>query len=377
LRIAHVITGTGLGGAERMLHKVGIRLARRGHEQLVVSLAPVGAVGRDMIEDGLPVLSLSARPRANSLARLLLLPGVLRRFQPQVLQSWMYHADLMTTLAQPFVGVPHAWNVRGSTRDFGDYRASTAAVVRWCAGLSSRPQVVVVNSEAGRRAHEGFGYAPRRWLLLPNGFDVATFRPDPTAHARLRAELALPTTARLIAVVARFHPMKDHNNFLAALARLAPRRPQLLALLIGPGVDGANTELRELIVGHGLGDRVRLVGVRRDVEDLLPGLDLLCLPSASGEGFPNVVGEAMACGVPCAVTDVGDSGAMVGETGRTVPPRDPTALAAALAELLDEGTEAHRRRRAACRARIEAHFSIDAIAERYEALYRQMVGEER
>jgi len=377
MRIAHVITGTNTGGAERMLHKLSVALAARGHEQLVVSMIPTGPVGRAMLADGIEVRSLNARRGALQPGRLLATARLLNLFAPNILQSWMYHADLLCTLARPMLRPKpvHLWNVRGSTRNFDDYGRSTRRVVKLCARLSKIPSAVIVNSEAGRKDHELFGYNPRRWQVLPNGFDTLRFCPDAAAARRLRAQFGLELDSRLVAVVARAHPMKDHRNFLAALAQLTPKHPKLHALLIGPGISADTPLIREALAATGTKNQITLVGPREDIDKILPGMDLLCLPSASGEGFPNVVGEAMACGVPCVVTEVGDSALIVESTGIAVAPKDPTALATAMAMLLDEAPKEHRARSVACRKQIEENYTIEAITDRYETLYTQLLEE--
>ena len=198
MRIAHVITDTLVGGAQRMLHCLAAGLAQRGHEQLVVSLLAKGPIGDAIEAGGVEVHGLGARPGRIEPTPLLGLRRAIRDFRPEVLQSWMYHADLLTTLLRPTLEqVPvHLWNVRGSTRNFREYGPTTRTVVRLCARFSECPQAVVVNSEAGLHSHEAFGYKPRRWEVFPNGFDTEQFRQTPPPPAKSARASSCPKTLR-------------------------------------------------------------------------------------------------------------------------------------------------------------------------------------
>ena len=206
-------------------------------------------------------------------------------------------------------------------------------------------------------------------VVIPNGFDLAAFRPDPPARWSVRHELSIPAETPLIGLVGRFHPQKDHQTFVQAAAWLHTRLPETHFLLCGDGITWENPTLAAWIETAGLRPCFHLLGRRDDIPRLTAALDLASSSSAYGEGFSNVIGEAMACGVPCVVTDVGDAALLVGSTGRVVPPRTPQALAQewyALLALEREGKEQLGR---AARQRIEAHFSLPAIVARYEALY--------
>ena len=192
----------------------------------------------------------------------------------------------------------------------------------------------MTNSLAGRLDHERLGYRPRRWNIIPNGFDIDLFRPGASGYADSRRSLGLPDDVPLIGLVARLHPMKDHANFIAAAAHLHKLRPEVHFVLVGKGLDTANRNLLNQLGPLGLADHFHLLGERDDIAAITPTLDVATSASAYGEGFPNAIGEAMACGVPCVVTDVGDSAYLVGETGEVVPPRAPAALAGAWHKIL-------------------------------------------
>ncbi len=373
MRVLHLITELSTGGAETMLYRLLSAMDRTSFESRVVALAEIGPVGDAIRDLGIPVTTLGMPRAVPSPAGLTRLWRLLRDFRPHVLQTWMYHADLLGTVASGAVRVPAlVWNIRCSDMDLGRYRRLTRWVVRACVHLSPRPSAIVVNSEAGRRRHEEMGYRPRRWMFIPNGFDLDRFRPDVVARTLVRRELGLANETPLIGLVARFDPMKDHRTFLQAAARLYERRPDVHYLLCGRGVDSANSALENMVRDLGIGRVVHLLGERRDIPTMTASLDVATMSSAFGEGFPSVVGEAMACGVPCAVTDVGDAALIVGDTGRVVPPGDPRRLAEAMEDLLEIGPEGRRRLGEAARRRIADNFALPAIATRYEKLYEEL-----
>jgi glycosyltransferase involved in cell wall biosynthesis len=351
---------------------------RRRFAHTVVSLTNAGGLGPSIAALGVRVHQLGMRRGIPDVRAVWHLARLIRRERPDVLQTWLYHADLLGLVAGRLAGVrPIIWNVRCSDMDMRRYSWSSR-LPRWLlSALSALPAAVVVNSERGRQAHERLGYRPRRWVVIPNGIDVMRFRPDPDARARLRQELGLPLSARLIGMVARYDPMKDHATFLRAAAELLRNRTtrakvDLRFVGVGRDVMWDNPNLAALGQDLGLRGHVHLLGERDDVERLLPALDLATLSSLFGEGWPNVVGEAMACGVPCVVTDVGDAGTIVGETGRVVPPGDPSTLARAWAELLALPDGQRQALGAAARERIATHFSLEQVVRKYEDLYEEL-----
>ncbi|HYG84893.1 MAG TPA: glycosyltransferase [Azospirillum sp.] len=271
--------------------------------------------------------------------------------------------------------VPHIlWNVRCSDMNMQEYRWMSRPLPWLLAKLSPMPDAVVINSETGRRVHEYYGYEPRSWEMIPNGFDLTRFRPDAAARQRMRAELGVPDVVVLIGLPARFDPMKDHLTFLAAATNLVEKEPNVGFVLIGRGLTDDNQWLRSRIAACGLGKHVHLLGERKGIDRLLPGLDIVTLSSAFGEGFPNVLGEAMACGVPCISTDVGDAAHIIGDTGLVVAVRDPTAMAVAWRTLILAGAERRRELGRRARERIAENFSLPLIIGRYEALYEEVAG---
>lgn len=376
IALTHVITGTGTGGAELMLERLVSRTDRDAFDVRVISLTDIGTVGRRMIEAGIEVSD--ARMRRGRVDPLgpWTVSRVLRGRRTDVVQTWMYHADLIGGLGARLAGgIPVAWNIRHSALDPSRDRRTTILTARLCALLSrSVPRAIVSCSRAAVEVHGRLGYDRRRMIVIPNGFDTARFRPDPDARLRTRALLGIPPSAPLIGLVARLHPQKDHATFLRAAAILLERRPGARFVLCGDGVVPDDPRLAELLEETGTRGAALLLGGRADIPDIHASLDVAASSACGGEGFPNVIGEAMACGVPCVVTDVGDSAEIVADTGLVVPVRDPAALAAGWERILSMPEEERRRLGMSARRRIEEEYDLDAVTARYEDLYRALVG---
>jgi glycosyltransferase involved in cell wall biosynthesis len=375
LRVAHIITGLEVGGAERMLQKVVAHLDRDAFRSDVISLAPPGPLADAVaaVSDRLEFLGM--RPRVTDVAKLARLRRLLREWQPDVVQTWMYHANLAGGLAARLsVRAPVIWNIVASGYSYSERRRAQVVprIVRLSAAASRFiPSRTVYCSRRAIGFHHDLGFSKKGVEFIPTAFDVETFRPDPDARRSVRRELQLDDDARLVGLVARFHPIKNHDLFLTAARAIADQRSDTHFVLCGDGLTPDNAAVMDIVRRHGVADRCHLLGRRTDMPRITAALDLAC-SSSFGEGFPNTLGEAMACGVPCVATDVGDSAYLIDDTGMVVPRDDASAFANACLELL--GDPARRTRLgAAARQRIEEQFEIGAIARQYERLYRDAV----
>ncbi len=376
ITITHLITSLERGGAEWMLTKLVDQLPRDRFRCKVISLMREGPLGDVLRARGIEVMSLGMIRGRLSPSGMVRLARQLIKDSPDVLQTWLYHADLAGLAA---VLLPHAprlvWNIRCSNLDMDDYSLSSAIVRHLLARGSRVPKYIVFNSHAGMEAHLALGYRPRASSILPNGFDLDTCRPDPTARQRVRAELGLPEDAVVVGNVARYDPMKDHRNFLRAAAIVSDGAPGTHFVAVGAGTD--SPDLADQIRRNELGGQVHCLGVHPAPASIIAGLDILVSASAYGEGFPNVIGEAMACGVPCIATATGDCHRIIAGTGLVVPTRNPAALAEAMLTMVAAGHEARSRLGAQARRRIAEHYSLDSITARYAALYETLVSQSR
>ncbi len=370
IKVVHVINSFEFGGAEAMLCNLLARADRDRFEPSVVALIDDLTVAGPVRDAGIPLATMGMRPGVPDPRGLARLARHLARARPGVVQTWMDHSNLIGGLAcRAATTAPVVWGLHHSGHAPGLSKRSTLWTVSACAKLSRRvPARVVCCSERTRATYAGLGFAPERLTVIPNGFDTDTFRPDPAARLSVRHELGVDPDATLIGLVARYDPLKDHANFLHAAALLAPRAPSARFVLCGDRVDAGNAALTGLIGTLGLADRCRLLGARRDVARVNAALDVATSSSVS-EAFPLAVGEAMACGVPCVVTDVGDSARMVGPTGRVVPPRDPEALRDAWLALLAMDPGDRRRLGLDARRLVQERYDLGAVTRRYEEIY--------
>ena len=370
LKVLHVITSLSLGGAESMLYKLLSRLDQSRFPGDVVSLVPTGSVGARIAGLGISVESLGMKRGLPSPVALGRLGKVLRRVRPDIVHGWMYHGNVAAWLGRATHAgeTPLICSVRHSLADLGGEKRTTRWMIRLGARVSRSSTAVVYNSDAAARQHEALGYAKDRTVVIPNGFDVETFRPDAGARAALRSELRLGPDTVLIGLIGRYHPVKNHAGFIRAAGFL--KNTQAHFVLAGTGVDTSNEELSGRIRAAGLQDRVHLLGERDDMPRVQAALDIATSASTT-EAFPNVVGEAMACGVPCVVTGVGDSAIVVGDTGAVVPPKDPERLAGGWDRLLSVSRDERTQLGRCARQRIEEHYSIASIVRQYEQLYEK------
>jgi len=374
LRILHLIPNVRSGGgAQAVLFRLAMADSVNRHD--VVTLLEKGAFAKALESGGVSVRSLDIAGVPGLIRSLFVLRRILRQERPDVLQSWMYHADLLGAVASASAGVPVVWGLHHTTFEKGGTSRSVRLAARLCAWLSPRlPQRIVSCSEAGVAAHIDKGYAASKLVVVSNGYDTRAFTPrTPGAPDPLRAELGLAPDTRLLGMAARWDPQKDHANLIAGLARLARQRSHgWHVVLFGSRMEAANEPLVRLIDQASLADRITLLGRREDVIEVMRSLDVHVLSSRFGEAFPNVLNESMLVGTPCVTTDVGDAARIVGDIGWTVPPSDPDALGQAMLAAVQAMNDAPAwaTRCAEGRRRIVDHFSVETMLAGYDAVWR-------
>jgi glycosyltransferase involved in cell wall biosynthesis len=368
LRIAHVITTTSAGGAERQLLTL-LANSRGKLDHTVIGLQTAGELAPAMESAGAEVISLGLKPGPLALIKgPSLIRQALQQVQPQVVQTWLYHSDLLGALAVGSRGTPPlVWGLRNSDLSLS---SSTRLVLKACVALSNRPSAILANSRSGADWHQKQGYPSEKIRIIPNGFDTSRFKPNPDAGAQIRAELNIPKDAIVVGRVARLDAAKDYPGLAVAAQRALRKQPRFFFLLIGQGVDSNHPQMKPW-QEPALAQRSLLLGYREDVPRLLNGMDLHVSNSLS-EGLPNALGEAMASGVVSVVTDVGDSREMIGDTGCVVSPAQPEALGQALLDMADLGPENLRHLGAKARARIEELYSLQTMVKAYCELYAEL-----
>ncbi len=376
LSVLHVISGLSIGGAEMMLLKL-LQTTERGTARAgVLSLSEGGVLADDIRTLGVPLRHIPMPGGFPS-------PGFSRRFReaveefrPDAVMAWMYRANAVCSQLVPR-GIPVIWNVRQSLDHNSSQRLLFRFTRRVNLWISGRPRMVIYNSRASHQQHLEFGFRAADQRVIPNGFDLERFQPRPEARARLRGEWGIEESDLVFGIVGRFHPIKDHLGFVRA-AGLAVLQEQagaarMVFVMVGRGLDTDNHKLMTEIRAAGIEERVRLLGEQRDLPALYSAFDVQVSASLV-EAFPNVLGEAMACGLPCVATAVGDSAWVVGETGRVVAPERPQLLAQAMVELAQLVPEERRALGAAARTRVQQEFGIASVARRFMQAQREATG---
>jgi glycosyltransferase involved in cell wall biosynthesis len=376
IRILHVINDLAIGGSEMMLYKLLSRTDRKRFEPAVISLDGVEKLGDAIRELGIPVYAMGMKPSALQPLCLLRIARTTRQFKPHLIQGWMAHGNLAAQFASLFAPRPVSvfWNIRQSLYSLDHEKPTTAKVIKVGARLSHWPARILNNSKKSVAQHQAFGYQTATTVVIPNGFDTELFVPSEEARESVRAELGVARNIFLIGLIGRYHAMKDHSTFLRAAALLLKEYPETQFVLAGKRVDWDNEALRAQVQDLGMVERVHLLGERLDMPRLTAALDLASSSSSYDEGFPNVVGEAMSCGIPCVVTDVSDLPWIVGDSGRVVPPRSPEALARGWKDIMDLSRQERRELGIAARSRVMECFSLNSVVQQYEALYQRAVG---
>lgn len=368
MRTFHVSTSLGVGGAELMLKRLLLSDAGAKNNTVVVSLLDLGKVGDSLVAAGFTVYALNMRGFFSFPVAVLRLVKLLRQHNPDVVQTWMYHADLLGGIAARIARCPGiVWGVRNTYVPIGS--PVTYWIMKVCAFLSYLiPQKIVCVAEASRVAHEGYGYCVEKMLVIPNGFSFDRFDSRKVDRETLRRSLGVESDTIVIGCVGRFHADKGQDLFVKAAALLIGEHPGLKFMLVGRGCDASNRELARLTDDLGLSTSFLLLGERDDVPECLAAMDIFCMPSRT-EGFPNGLGEAMAMGLPCVAARVGDTAVLTGETVSLVAPENPRALANAMSYLVQLPREKRYAIGALAAKRVRNEFSIEIARKRFYAVH--------
>lgn len=375
LVVVHIISGLGQGGAETVLYRL-VTAKQTQTQHIVISMSDAGVFGERLQQAHVDVHCLHMKG-VRLLTGWWALRHLLKKLQPDVVQTWMYHADLLGGLAARSVGIKTiAWGIRNSGENLHHSSLKARAVASLCAKVSGwLPQQIVACAENAARRHKQWGYKAEKMRVIPNGYDLSQWHPQPERAAALREQLGIAPETPMLLTVGRWNPLKDHPNLLSALGRLKRAGTVWHAVLVGDGIDDDNAELMRLITQEGLHDRITLLGRRDDVPVIMAAADIHVL-SSKAEGFPNVVCEAMVSRALCVVTDVGDAARIVAEEGIVVPPRNAQALAAGIEkalQLIAEPALGAQLDRAA--QRVAQRYSLNTMVESYEKLWHDMLNQ--
>ena len=371
IKILHLISTTGVGGAERNLQRLVYGIDGEYFSNTVASMTTMGSVGNKIRENGFPVHALNMKKGIPDPRGIYHLKRLVSHYQPDIIQCWMYHANLFGLFFSHKRAL--VWNIRCSDMDLSRYGFVYKYTVKAGAVFSRIPDVVIANSFAGKEFHEGLGYSSRKWEVIPNGFDTDLFIFDKDSGNKIRLESGIPLDASVIGYIARLDPMKDHETFFNAAHLFLKKHPDAHFLLAGRDVEKDNPLIMNYLQGSNQLDHFHMLGQRQDIPQVLSALDIASSSSSWGEGLPNTIGEAMAIGLPCVVTDVGDSGVLVGDTGHVVPKNNPQALSTAWTQLLDAGHDNLCAMGEKAKKRIQKHYNLDSTIKAYETLYSGLI----
>ena len=370
-KVVHIITGLGNGGAEGILFQLCVRDA--AHTHFVVTLTDEGKYGEKFRSHGIVVYQLKIKKGLGAITGFFRLYTLIRKEKPDIVQTWMYHSNLLGGLAAFFALNRNInWGIHNSSLDSRTTSLMTRGVVIFLSPLSYIiPKSIIFCSQRSLVIHREIFYNSSKLKFIPNGYDTDMFSPDTRSRQALRDALGLTMDLAVLGVVARYHSQKDHKNFFRAVEILRKLGVKFRVLCVGDGLVADNSRLGALLDQFGIRDLVELLGPSSDIPAVMNALDILVLPSAFGEAFPNVVAEAMACGTPCIVTDVGDSGFIAGESGWVVPPRDPYALALNILTALRANSQEFQYRKAIARSRIVQNFSLEKMIAGYSNVWSE------
>ncbi len=377
IKVCHIITGLTTGGAETVLKRLIESDPESIPDIVVVSLThPLAIIGESLLNQGVKVYALNLSPLGFNIPIILWqLVKLIRQYQPQIVQTWMYHADLLGGVAAYLAGQRNiVWNIRIAAVPKDN--KLTIAIVRISALLSHwLPQKIVCVAEAAKRLHIDYGYDANRMVVIHNGLDIANFTANTAQIAALRQQ-CFAENEMVIGWVGRFHPDKGHENFVKAAAIIVKSYPQAKFLLVGEDCDVNNTQLMASLTGRDLLRHFILLGERSDVPVCLAVMDIFCMPS-SNEGFPNALVEAMAMGLPCIATDVGDTAFLVGDTAIVVPPQNEQALAEGLLQVIALSAKQREQMGQQAKERVRSEFSIEKARARFEAVYKEVMSKNK
>jgi glycosyltransferase involved in cell wall biosynthesis len=371
--VLFITTGLNTGGAEMMLYNLVSAIDRTKFSSVIISLIPVGDIGKKLSNLDIKVHSLHLNPgKLPSFSALLKLIRLVRKIKPAIIHGWMYHGNLAAQFAKLFVRrkIPIFWTIHHSVDSLENEKRSTATIIKLGARFSRLPASIIYVSSTGKMQHELLGYAKKNSLVISNGVDTDLFSPSVTNRNALRKELQLPETVFLIGNIARFHPMKDHENFLHAAALVQKHNTSVSFVLAGKNVDAQNEDLKRKITELNI-QHIQLLGERNDINKILSATDVLVVSSAYGEAFPMIILEAMSCATLCVSTDIGDAAEIIGDAGKIIPAKNPSELAEAVASIIALDEPQRKKMQENARQKILANYSLQHIADAYEKLYEK------
>ena len=376
MKTLHIITALNVGGAETALYNILHGGLSKKFDTCVVSLCDIGVIGLKIRSLGVPDITLNMNSGMFSIFNLTRLIKIVRVFQPDIVQGWMYHGNFAAIFSSVLASkkTKLVWNIRHSLSDIAYEKRMTRIMIKLNQVLSFRVDKILYNSFASKAQHENFGFFSKKGTVIPNGINLDKFYFSNDICKRVRSDLVIPNDAKVIGHVARLHPMKDHQLFFSVAIKLALKHPKIHFIVCGRGVPSSS--LVKTIPDE-VSNRFHILDESDEIHSLMNAMNIFCLSSAWGEGFPNVLGEAMSVGIPCVSTNVGDSKLVIGDTGKIVKPCDEDAFFASIETLLENSLKDFYNLGVNARKRIEDNYSLNKIVQLYAKLYNEIAKESR
>lgn len=374
MQVLHIISGLGDGGAEAILYR--LCQYEKDHNHVVISLMDEEKYGPMLKDIGVDVYTLNNSKEKIKILSLFKLYRLIFKLKPDVVQTWMYHADFIGGFVARSIGIKNIfWSVHHTTLVRGESKLLTVLIAKINSFLSTFvPKKIIYCAEMSRKTQELIGFKKNKGVVIPNGYDVDDFEDNEVKGAKFRNELNISQDTFVIGHVGRFDPQKDQDNLIKALVDLKQRQIKFKAVIVGTNLDVNNDKLVGMIKEKQLENHISLLGRRNDIPAVMNGIDLFALSSAFGEAFPNVLNEAMACGTPCVATNVGDSARIIGNTGWIVPIKNPQALSSAINAASKEmrlNKSSWTKRKIMCRKRIVENFEIKKMVKKYRDIWEE------
>lgn len=366
IRIVHIITGLGSGGAENMLYKLLKYSDKNKYYYEVISLIDEGVLGEKIKSEGIKIHTLNLSSK-NIVKSLLKARSICKDFH--IVNTWLYHADIFGfIISKMLLKKKIIWNVRHSNLDRNANKRRTLKIVKINSFLSKRVDCITYNSNKALETHKKAGYSNKNFIVIPNGFELDKFKFDQNKRDKIRKELFISDEDKVLITVGRWDIQKDYYTLLRALNEIKNQNVLFKMIMVGTNLDSSNKELEELLTRYNLKENLFLLGRRNDIPELLSAADIY-VSSSLGESFSNAIGEAMACELPCVVTDVGDSKVIVGDYGKVVSPRDYKNLAKDLKSYCESNSNYRRIIGSKSRERIIENYSIYSVIAEIEKVY--------
>jgi glycosyltransferase involved in cell wall biosynthesis len=369
IKIVFIIVSLKTGGAQSMLLRLLNEIDKNRFNVTVISLTDGGDLGQSVIDLEIPLITANIKKNIFNIFALIKLCKIIQKIAPDVVHTWMYHSDLIGGLLAKILHVPRiVWGVRSADFISVDTPLSTKLVVKLCAKLSrSIPNVIIYNSQKGLTYHENLGYTKNKSHVIYNGVDIDRFKPQDINYIKLRRMLSIAENKKIIGIVARYDYLKNHKGFVKMAKFINDCDDSCDFLMIGENIKD-NKKLLSLIEQNNLLKNFHLLDSISNIEDIISGLNAVVITSLS-EAFPNVMIEAMACGIPCFSTDVGDVEQLTYDREWLVSVEDMEKLANVCVQYLDLDAIVQKNIKENMIKYARKNYSSKIIVERYEAIY--------